>query len=77
MSIPAPIFFLPGSRDWYLEPRSWRDVLRCCLGLHRPIMQATVGNLTIARCSCGGIRLAGLWSETNKVGLRRPGQNHR
>jgi hypothetical protein len=44
------------SRDWFVEPRGWRDVLYCLLGWHKPITQAFMGKL-IERCSCGAVRI--------------------
>lgn len=52
-------------RDWFREPRGWRDVLRCLFGRHRPVMVGVGGHEIVYRCSCGAIRLKhGVWMES-------------
>jgi hypothetical protein len=46
-------------RDWYYEPRGWRDVVRCLLGRHRNITIGRVYGDVVCRCSCGAIRYVG------------------
>jgi hypothetical protein len=57
----APTQQLPGSRDWYLEQRTWRDVLNCLLGRHQPITRALHKDHLLNRCSCGAFQENDTW----------------
>lgn len=39
--------------DWWEARRTWVDVLRCAVGLHRPYTTGAVDGMIIQRCSCG------------------------
>lgn len=53
------------------ESRTWRDVVRCVVGRHKPAITAEHG--TLQRCSCGAIRFVpgGRWVEGDPFGRRR------
>jgi len=72
------IYFHPGSRDWYREPRGRWDVWRCKRGKHQRITRALHLGKVVCRCSCGGIELdySGYWMETNQVGRRKGGESN-
>lgn len=45
-----PVF---GPAEWWSAPRTWRDVARCVLGLHRPAVEADTAIGRVQRCTCG------------------------
>jgi hypothetical protein len=73
MTIKQPIVFEESSRDWYHEPRTFLDVIRCRLGWHQRITRAQDGKNFVSRCSCGGLEFDrdGYWMDVKKVGRRK------
>ena len=43
--------------NWYNQPRSWGDALRCLVGLHRVAQSGWISGTLFSRCSCSAYRI--------------------